>query len=122
METLRKQKKNFRIQMKSATGEEKSGLHELWRCLKAKHSALSRAESARKRRSQKKKSRNASSKTYSKIRFPFSTEKKKKTLETHLRKTYSHPNIEIPLSETAGLVWPATPGEKSNNPITNHQV
>ena len=55
METLRKQKKNLREQMKSATEEEKNGLQELWRGLKARHSALSKAESARKRRSQKKK-------------------------------------------------------------------
>ena len=51
METLRKQKKNLRKQMKSATEEEKNELQELWRGLKARHSALSRAESARKRRS-----------------------------------------------------------------------
>ncbi|GFN98811.1 polyprotein [Plakobranchus ocellatus] len=33
-------------------------------------------------------------------------------LETHLKKTYSDPTREIPLEETTGLVWPATPGIK----------
>ena len=55
METLRKQKKNLRKQIKSATEEEKSQLQELWQGLKAKHSVLNRAESARKRLSQKEK-------------------------------------------------------------------
>ena len=41
--------------MKSATKEKKNGLYELWRRLITRHSALSRAESARKRRMQKKK-------------------------------------------------------------------
>ncbi|KAK3735128.1 hypothetical protein RRG08_054480 [Elysia crispata] len=39
----------------------------------------------------------------------------KEQLEAHLRKTYSDPNREIPLSEPAGLVWPATPGEEFNS-------
>ena len=60
MKTQRKQKKNLRKQMKSATEEEKNGLQELWRGLKARHSALSRAESTRKR----KRTRNASTKTH----------------------------------------------------------
>ncbi|KAK3766604.1 hypothetical protein RRG08_042384 [Elysia crispata] len=37
METLRKQKKNVRKQIKSATEEEKNGLQELWRGLKLHH-------------------------------------------------------------------------------------
>ncbi|KAK3720950.1 hypothetical protein RRG08_047516 [Elysia crispata] len=39
----------------------------------------------------------------------------KEQLEAHLRKTYSDPNREIPLSEPAGLVWPAAPGEEFNS-------
>ena len=41
--------------MKSATEEKKNGLQELWRGVITRHSALSKAESARKRRIQKKK-------------------------------------------------------------------
>ena len=121
METLRKQKKNLRKQMKSATEEEKNGLQELWRGLKARHSALNRAESARKRRSQKKKNQER----FYKDPFQFarqlfqqprsgSLSVQKEQLEAHLRKTYSDPNREIPLSEPAGLVWPAAPGEEFN--------
>ncbi|GFO29352.1 reverse transcriptase [Plakobranchus ocellatus] len=33
-------------------------------------------------------------------------------LETHLKRTYSDPTLEIPLEETTGLVWPAAPGIK----------
>ena len=104
--------------MKSATEEEKNGLQELWRGLKARHSALSRAESARKRRSQKKKNQER----FYKDPFQFarqlfqqsrsgSLSVQKEQLEAHLRKTYSDPNREIPLSEPAGLVWPAASGE-----------
>ena len=54
-ENLRKEKKNSRKQMISATEEEKSKQQELCQGLKAGHLALIRAESVRKRRSQKKK-------------------------------------------------------------------
>ncbi|KAK3779423.1 hypothetical protein RRG08_015824 [Elysia crispata] len=39
----------------------------------------------------------------------------KEQLETHLRKTQSDPDREIPLSEPAGLVWPDAPGEEFNS-------
>ena len=39
----------------------------------------------------------------------------KEQLEAHLRKTYSDSNREISLSEPAGLVWPAAPGEEFNS-------
>ena len=39
----------------------------------------------------------------------------KEELEIHLKKTYSDPDREIPVSESAGLVWPAARGEKLNN-------
>ena len=55
MEIIRKQKKNLKKQIKTATGEGKRALHELWRGLKARHLALSRAEAARKRRNHMKK-------------------------------------------------------------------
>ena len=108
--------------MKSATEEEKNGLRELWRGLKARHPALSRAESARKRRSQKKKNQ----KRFYKDPFQFarqlfqqprsdSLSVQKEQLKTQLRKTYSDPNREIPLSKPAGLVWPAAPVEEFNN-------
>ena len=86
-----------------------------------RHSALSRAESARKRRSQKKKNQER----FYKDPFQFarqlfqqpksgSLSVQKEQLEIHLRKTYSDPSREIPLSEPAGLVWPAAPGEEFN--------
>ena len=130
METLRKQKKNLRKQMKSATEEEKNGLQELWRGLKARHSALSRAESARKRRSQKKKNQER----FYKDPFQFarqlfqqprsgSLSVQKEQLEAHLRNTYSDPNREIPLSEPAGLVWPAAPrGEFNSKPPSLKEI
>ena len=115
-------RKKLRKQMKSATEEEKNGLQELWRGLKTRHSALSRAESARKRRSQKKKNQEC----FYQEPFQFarqlfqhprsgSLSVEKEQLEAHLRKTYSDPNREIPLSEPAGLVWPAVYGEEFNS-------
>ena len=53
IETLRKQKKKLRKLMKSATKEYKNVLQEMRQGLKARHSALSRAQSVRKRRCQK---------------------------------------------------------------------
>ena len=99
METLQKQKKNLRKQMKSVTEEEKNRLQELWRGLKARHSALSRVESARKRRSLKEKNQER----FYKDPFQFarqlfhqprsgSLSVQKEQLETHLRKTYSDSN------------------------------
>ena len=64
METLRKQKKNLMKQMKSATEEEKNGLQELWRGSKARHSPLSRVESARKREVKRKRTRRTPTKTH----------------------------------------------------------
>ena len=115
MEAPRTLKKNLKKQIKTATEEEKRGLHELWRGLKARHSALSRAETARKRRSHKKKrTRNASSKTHTSSHDNSSSNQDQVPCQ-HKKKTYSDSDREIPLSESAGLVWPATPGEKFNN-------
>ena len=77
--------------------------------LKARHSALSRAESTRKR------TRNASTRQLFQQPRSGSLSVQKEQLETHLRKTHSNPNREIPLSEPAGLVWPAAPGEELNS-------
>ncbi|GFO39305.1 reverse transcriptase [Plakobranchus ocellatus] len=55
MDTLRKQKRKLKKQIKAARSEETNGLLAIWRQLKRRHSALSRAESARKKRSQKRK-------------------------------------------------------------------
>ncbi|GFN82186.1 polyprotein [Plakobranchus ocellatus] len=87
--------------------------------LKARHSALSRTESARKKRSQKRKNQERF------IRDPFQFARQlfqqsksetftvdREELETHLKKTYSDPTREIPLEETTDLVWPAAPGIK----------
>ncbi|GFO37480.1 polyprotein [Plakobranchus ocellatus] len=81
--------------------------------------ALSRAESARKKRSQKRKNQERF------IRDPFQFARQlfqqsksgtltvdREELETHLKKTYSDPTREIPVEETTGLVRPAAPGEK----------
>ncbi|GFO33247.1 prominin-1-a-like [Plakobranchus ocellatus] len=119
MDTLRKQKRKLKKQLRAASSEETNGLLVIWRQLKARHSALSRAESARKKRSQKRKNQERF------IRDPFQFARQlfqqpksgtltveREELETHLKKTYSDPTREIPLKETTGLVWPAAPGIK----------
>ncbi|GFO49776.1 reverse transcriptase [Plakobranchus ocellatus] len=55
MDTLRKQKRKLKKDTKAASSEETNGLLVIWRQLKARQSALSRAKSARKKRSQKRK-------------------------------------------------------------------
>ncbi|GFN85219.1 reverse transcriptase [Plakobranchus ocellatus] len=119
MDTLRKQKRKLKNQIRAASSEETNGLLVIWRQLKARHSALSRAESARKKRSQKRKNQERF------IRDPFQFARQlfqqpksgtltveREELETHLKKTYSDPTREILLEETTGLVWPAAPGTK----------
>ncbi|GFN80460.1 reverse transcriptase [Plakobranchus ocellatus] len=119
MDTLREQKRKLKKQIRAASSEETNGLLVIWRQLKARHSALSRAESARKKRSQKRKNQERF------IRDPFQFARQlfqqpktgtltveREELETHLKKTYSDPTREIPLEETSGLVWPAAPGIK----------
>ncbi|GFN77391.1 mitogen-activated protein kinase [Plakobranchus ocellatus] len=56
MDTLRKLKRKLKKQIRALSSEETNGLLVIWRQLKARHSALSRAESAGKKRSQKRKS------------------------------------------------------------------
>ena len=84
--------------------------------MKAKYSALSREETARKRRSHKKKNQERFFKDPYQFALQIfqqprsgSLSAQKEQLETHLMKTYSDPDIEISLSESAG------PGEKFNN-------
>ncbi|GFN92758.1 reverse transcriptase [Plakobranchus ocellatus] len=122
MDTLRKQKKKLKKQIRAASSEETNGLLVIWRQLKARHLALRRAESARKKRSQKRKNQERF------IRDPFQFARQlfqqpksgtltveREELETHLKKTYSDPTREIPLEETTGHVWPAAPGIKFDN-------
>ncbi|GFO37380.1 reverse transcriptase [Plakobranchus ocellatus] len=119
MDTLLKQKRKLKKQIKTACSEETNGLLVIWRQLKARHSALSRAESARKKHSQKRKKQECF------IGDPFQFARQlfqqpksgtlivdREELETHLKKTYSDPIREIPLEETTGLVWPAALGIK----------
>ncbi|GFO24927.1 reverse transcriptase [Plakobranchus ocellatus] len=119
MDTLCKQKRKLKKQIRAASSEETNGLLVIWRQLKARHSALSKAESARKKRSQKRKNQERF------IRDPFQFARQlfqqpksrtlavdREELETHLKKTYSDPTREIPLEETTGFVWPAAPGIK----------
>eukprot|EP00745_Piridium_sociabile_P006709 TRINITY_DN14328_c0_g1_i1.p3 TRINITY_DN14328_c0_g1~~TRINITY_DN14328_c0_g1_i1.p3 ORF type:complete len:116 (+),score=27.67 TRINITY_DN14328_c0_g1_i1:233-580(+) len=109
MDNIRKRKRNLKKQMKAASELEKQGLEKLWKDLKAKHSALSKAESARKRRSKKKKTQDCF------FRDPFQLARTlleqpksgtitvdKVSLEQHLRKTYSDPQSEAPLESK---VW-----------------
>ncbi|GFN87087.1 reverse transcriptase [Plakobranchus ocellatus] len=103
MDTLRKQKRKLKKQIRAASSEETNGLLAIWRELKARHSALSRAESARKKRSQKRKNQERF------IRDPFQFARQlfqqpksgtltveRGELETYLKKTYSDPTREIP--------------------------
>ena len=105
METLRKKKKGLKKQIKTATEKEKRGLHELWWGLKARHSALNRAET---QRSHKKKNQERD------FKDPYQSARQEE-LGIHYEKTYSDPDREILPSESAGLVMRATPGEKFNN-------
>ncbi|GFO06503.1 reverse transcriptase [Plakobranchus ocellatus] len=102
MDTLRKQKRKLKKQIRAASSEETNGLLAIWRQLKARHSALSRAESARKKRSQRRKNQECF------IRDPFQFARQifqqpksgiltvdREELETHLKKTYSDPTREI---------------------------
>ncbi|GFN81899.1 reverse transcriptase [Plakobranchus ocellatus] len=94
MDTLRKQKRKLKKHIRAASSEETNGLLVIWRQLKARHSALSRAESARKKRSQKRKIQGCF------IRDPFQFARQlfqqpksgtltveREELETHLKKT-----------------------------------
>ena len=122
MDALRKKKKSLKKRMKNACEEERRGLQVIWRDLKARHSALSRAESNRKKRSQRKRNQDRF------FRGPFqyarqlfeqpksgSLSVQKEVLETNLKKTYSDPDREKPIEEIEGLVWPSAPGVKFNN-------
>ncbi|GFN73755.1 reverse transcriptase [Plakobranchus ocellatus] len=119
MDILHKQNRKRKKQIRAASSEETDGLLVIWRQLKARHSALSRAESARKKRSQKRKNQERF------IRDPFQFARQlfqqpksrsltvdREELETNLKKTYSDPTPEIPLEETTGLVWPAASATK----------
>ena len=121
MENIRKQKRSLKIQIKKAPVNEKRGLEKLWQDLKTKHSALSKAETLRKRRSKRKKTHDSF------FKDPFQFARKlfeqpksgtltieKEALEEHLRKTYSDKQSETPL-EIDGLVHPPEPQESFNS-------
>ena len=121
MESIRREKRKLKKRMKTASEFEKQGLLELWKDLKAKHNALSKVESARRRKSKKKKTQDRF------FKDPFDFARKlfeqpksgtltvgKETLEQHLRETYSDSQREAPL-EIQNLVWPAAPEGKFNN-------
>ncbi|GFO33352.1 polyprotein [Plakobranchus ocellatus] len=95
MHSLLKQKRKLKKQIRAASSEEANGLLVIWRQLKARHSALSRAESARKKRSRKRKNQERF------IRDPFQFARQlfqqpksgtltvdREELETHLKKTF----------------------------------
>ena len=104
--------------MKTALPAEKQGLEKLWKDLKAKHIALSKAESARKRRSKKKKTQERFFRDpFQFARTLFEQPKSgtltvdKDVLQQHLRNTYSDPQSEAPLN-IQGLVEPANPVQR----------
>ena len=121
MEDIRIQKKNLKKQKNTATGEELQGLLQLWEELKSKHSALSKAEALRKKRSKRKKTQDR----FFKGPFQFARalfeqpksgtlEVEKEALEQHLEKTYSKPNRDAPLN-IPGLVQPGGPTKAFND-------
>ena len=120
MEDIRIKKKNLKKQMKSAQSEEKQGLQQLWDELKSKHSALSKAEALRKKKSKRKKTQDR----FFKGPFQFARalfeqpksgtlEVEKDVLEKHLEETYSKPR-ETPLN-IPGLVQPERPTKAFND-------
>ena len=119
MEELRRQKKGIKRQMRTASEAEKRGLLEVWKQLKAQHSALSKAERLRRQ----KRARRMEQERFFRDPYQYARELfdqprsgtlrvEQKTLEDHLEKTYSDPNRNIPLGQNIGLVWPDVPGKK----------
>ena len=121
MESIRREKRKLKKRMKTASEFEKQGLLELWKDLKAKHNALSKVESARRRKSKKKKTQDRF------FKDPFDFARKlfeqpksgtltvgKETLEQHLRETYSDSQRKAPL-EIQDLLRPALPEKLFNN-------
>ena len=129
MDKIRIQKKNLKKQMKNALPNEKHGLEKLWKDLKAKHSALGKAESARKRKSKRKKTQeNFFREPFQFARSLFEQPKsgtlkvEKEILEQHLRKTYSDPQSKAPL-DIQGLASPDKAEKLFNkNPPTLGEV
>ena len=121
MENIRIQKKNLKKQMKTAPENELQGLDQLWKELKSKHNALSKAEALRKKRSKRKKTQDR----FFKGPFQFARalfeqpksgtlEVEKETLEQHLEKTYSQLKTDTPLN-IPGLVQPERPSTAFND-------
>ena len=121
METIRIQKKNLRKQMKTAPDAEQQGLKDLWQDLKVKHSALSKAEAMRKKKSKRKKTQDRFFKgPFQFARTLFEQPKsgtltvERDVLEEHLTKTYSKPEDPTPLN-IPGLVRPKGPTKPFND-------
>ena len=121
MDMIRKRKKILKKQIKTASEFEKKGLEQLWKDLKTKHNALSKAESLRRKKSLKKKTHDRF------FRDPFQFARKlfeqpksgtltveKDTLEDHLRSTYSDPQHDLTL-EINDLVQPKMPERAFSN-------
>merc|ERR1712237_305545 len=114
MEELRRQKKGIKRQMQTASEAEKRGLQEVWKELKAQHSALSKAERLRRQKRARRREQNRFFRDpYQHARELFDQPRsgtlrvEQKTLEDNLEKNYSDPNRNIPLSHNVGL--PLTP-------------
>ena len=125
MEELRVKKKNLRKQIKAASEAERQGLEQIWQDLKIKHSALSKAESARKKKSKRKKLQDRFFKgPFAFARGLFQQPKsgtlsvEKEELEKHLRETYSRPPTDSPLNIPGIQVPPAPSKQFSQQPIT----
>lgn len=129
MEDIRIQKKNLRKQMKTVSDTEREGLRELWQDLKTKHSALSKAEAARKKKSKRKKTHDRFFKDpFQFARALFEQPKsgiltvEKDVLEQHLKDTYSQPSNATPLN-IPGLVKPGRPTTPfKDNPPTLEEM
>ena len=130
MEDLRNQKRHLKKLARTARPEEKEGYLKLWKDLKEKHSALSKAERASKKRRTRKRDQDRFFKEpfkYARSLFdqPRSgiLDVDQETLEDHLKKTYSDPARNVPLAYNTNLVWPESPGEPFNlNPPTLDEV
>ncbi|GFO24220.1 reverse transcriptase [Plakobranchus ocellatus] len=100
MDTLRKQKRKLKKQIRAASSEETNGFLVIWRQLKARHSALSRAESVRKKRSQKRKNQERF------IRDPFQCPNVLKKLHKILRSAWKNINISKEWMTAEGVYIP----------------
>lgn len=121
MDNIRSKKRSLKKRMKNAPETEKAGLQKLWEELRTRHSALSRAESLRKRKRNKRKTQDRFFQDpYQFARKLFEQPKSgiltvdKDELEQHLRSTYSGREHNAPLTEIHSLIWPPNPEKEFN--------